>query len=80
MKQITNDQFETLREVLYWRNEEQIHRNLLSKSIKELRNSLDKCQSEKIPQDVVNLVLMDENGSGVIEILKENNIEIGEFN
>lgn len=76
MYKITEDQVRVIRKVLHWRNEENIHKVLLEKSKKELTNSLNQCENSDIPPHIINLILLDNNGSGVQEILLENDIEV----
>lgn len=78
MTKINQEQIKALRELQYWQKEEELALRKLEQSKREYGKALIECANMNIPAGTTQLVMFDKNGSGVLEILKENGIEITE--
>ena len=76
MRTINQEQLEVLRTLKKWVVEKQVAQNNLKVAERELNNCISDTVKNQINPDIIDLVMYDNNGSGVKEILEENQIAI----
>lgn len=73
---IKQENIKSLRDVIYWRSERDTASFNLEKSEKELAEALKRNKLNGVSEHIIHLLLEDNTGSGVREILERKGIEI----
>lgn len=75
-KSVAQKNFGILREVIRWRSERDVAQFNLDKAKGKLEEVKATCEELNVPQPILSLLMEDNTGSGVREILEKNGIEI----
>lgn len=73
---IKQENLKSLRDIIFWRSERDTARFNLEKSEKELAGALQQNKQNGVTEHIIHLLMEDNTGSGVREILERKGIEI----